>query len=142
MRRTREPDGCWHGRTSIPRPWREQPHSFAGTVSTAVQEFCCFCNTCTAQHFNNNRDNGFSRNPETHFDAAVKPVIGFHGCIRGCPERQGFVELGIETFHGNTEQFTGYHNPASQEGQARNTPADGFTGKRKQFRGNGKILGC
>jgi hypothetical protein len=110
-------------------------------VSGPVHGFCCLCDAGSTQDISNDRNDNLSPDPETLFNAAVEPVFWFPGSSLWCPEYKGFVEFGIEAFHGNTEYFTRHHNPASQEGQPRNTPADCFTGKREQFRGNGKILG-
>ena len=86
-------------------------------MSDAVQGFCGFCDASAAQHIHDHRDHHISLYPETPPDTAIEPLLWLPDSIGLGPECKGLVELGVEAFHRNANQFTRYHHPAPQEGQ-------------------------
>ncbi len=97
----------------MPGPRGKQPDCLPGAVGNPVHEFNRFSDAGAAQHIHNHRNHGISWYPETFSDTEIEPVFGLLGSIGRCPEWKGLVEFGVEAFHGDAEQFTRHHNPAS-----------------------------
>jgi len=118
-----------------------QPDRFPGTVKLPVNDLRHFSDSGAAEHFSDNRDNRFSRDPKTLFKAEVEPGHHFLMCVPRCGDGKSPGRFGIETFHRDTDKFASDINTAPEKGELRNVFTYCLAGMRKQLRGKGEVLG-
>jgi hypothetical protein len=125
----------------MPCPWRKKPDTSPGPVQLPVNDLCHFGNAGAAEHIRDDRDNALPRYSQALLHAQVEPVCHTPVHIPRGGERECPGGLCVKAFHRHTEQFAGNIDTAPEKWELRDAFADRVAGMRKQFRGEGEILG-